>query len=213
MRSQGLRPVRGLAAGVAILLGLAAFTGCGSDSDPEPSGSTDGTTVTSAATTGASPAATSSGGTSSGGTTSGAASGDCPISVEALATATSLSWRLREHRENHPQEVDESIIADVCVFTADDTVDSFGDPLVFRTDVVTGADAVTVRQRFTGTCTDFGGSVEPAGGGSVCRRNGIVVEGIKGEGDRVVEASFVNADTSTATTLTPVFERIVAALR
>jgi len=47
----------------------------------------------------------------------------------------------------------------------------------------------------------------------VCDRNGVVVDGSRGEGDRVVLASIVNADNSTAATLTSAFTRIMDAPR
>lgn len=47
---------------------------------------------------------------------------------------------------------DESIRASVCVFTAAASQQFGGDPLVFRTDVVTGRDAATVRRDFGTNC-------------------------------------------------------------
>ena len=46
-----------------------------------------------------------------------------------------------------------------------------------------------------------------------CDRSGVVVEEMKGEGDRVVLASFVNADNATATSLTPAVTKVLDALR
>jgi hypothetical protein len=130
-----------------------------------------------------------------------------------LSTATSVRWELTERRENHPLETSESIKATVCLFTAGAAQQSGGDPLVFRTDVVTGRDTAAVRRDFGDTCGTIGGVTRPSGGGSVCDRNGVVVDAIKGEGDRVVVASFINADNSTAATLTPAFSKILDALR
>jgi hypothetical protein len=180
------------------------LTACGSDEDRSVSDTSAASTApaTSAATAG--PATTAGSATAPGG---------CPLSVDALSTATSLRWELRERRENQPLETNESIRATVCVFTAAAAQQSGGDPLVFRTDVVTGSDAATVRREFDETCQSLSGVTRPAGGGSVCDRNGVVVEGIKGQGDRVVAASFVNADTSTASSLTPAFPRILDATR
>ncbi len=47
----------------------------------------------------------------------------------------------------------------------------------------------------------------------VCDRSGVVLEGIKGEGDRVVVAGFVSADNSTAPSLAQAFTRVLDALR
>lgn len=180
------------------------FAGCGSDSDsPAPA---------------APPASTGPGasiGSSGTPTTASVATvaGSCPISADALSTATALRWELRERLENHALETLPTIRATVCVFTAKAAVQSGGDPLVFRTDVVTGRDTALVRNDFGDTCGSIGGALRASGGGSVCDRKGVVVEGSKGEGDRIVLASIVNADNSTATTLTPAFTRIMDALR
>ena len=180
------------------------LAGCGSGSESSDTGSpaASDAPATSAAPSG--PATTAGGATSSGG---------CPISADALSTATSLRWEQRERRENQPLETKESIKATVCVFTAAAERQSGGDPLVFRTDVVTGRDATTVRGEFAKTCGDLSGSTRTSGGGTVCDGNGVIVEGIKGEGDRAVAAYFVNADTSTAARLTPAFTRIIDAIR
>jgi hypothetical protein len=177
---------------------------CGSDSDSSDTGSAAASDApaTSAAPSG--PATTAGGATSS---------GSCPISADALSTATSLRWEQRERRENQPLETKEPIKATVCVFTAASERQSGGDPLVFRTDVVTGRDATTVRSEFAETCRDLSGTTRTSGGGTVCDGKGVIVEGIKGEGDRVVAAYFVNADTSTAARLTPAFTIIVDAIR
>ena len=99
------------------------------------------------------------------------------------------------------------------MFTAAGSPQLGGDPLVFRTDVVTGRDAATVRADFGTTCGSVGGVTKPAAGGSVCDANGVVVEGMKGDGDRVVLAGFVNADNSTAARLTPAFTKVLDAVR
>ncbi len=179
------------------------LTACGSDSDaPEPAApSASGAPVTSAA-----PAASPT-------TAPPATASGCPISVDALSTATSLRWELGQRQENRPLETSESIRATVCVFTAAGSPQLGGDPLVFRTDVVTGRDAATVRRDFGTTCGSVGGVTKPAAGGSVCDANGVVVEGMKGDGDRVVLAGFVNADNSTAARLTPAFTKVLDAVR
>lgn len=142
-----------------------------------------------------------------------ASSGGCPISADALSTATSLRWEQKERLENRPLETNEAIKATVCLFTAEAELQSGGDPLVFRTDVVTGGDAATVRGEFAQQCKDASGTTQKSGGGTVCEANGVIVDGIKGEGDRVVSAYIVNADTSTATRLTPAFAKIIGAIR
>jgi len=178
---------------------------CGTDSDSSDTGSpaASDAPATSAAPSG--PAIAAGGATTS--------SGSCPISADALSTATSLRWEQRERRENQPLETKASIKGTVCIFTAAAEQQSGGDPLVFRTEVVTGRDAATVRAEFAESCRDPSGTPRAAGGGTVCDGKGVIVEAIKGEGDRVVAAYFVNADTSTAARLTPAFTRIVDAIR
>jgi hypothetical protein len=195
---------RRIGCSVVLALCLVALAGCGSDSDsPAPAAQT-------ASTEPAASGAPSGAPTTAGGVT---APGSCPISAEALSAATSLRWELRERQENRALETLPTIRATVCVFTAGAALQAFGDPLVFRTDVVTGRDTATVRQDFTDTCGSTGGTTRASGGGSVCDRTGVVVEGSKGDGDRIVLAAIVNADNSTAATLTPAFTRIMDALR
>ncbi|WP_103960013.1 hypothetical protein [Nonomuraea solani] len=81
-----------------------------------------------------------------------------------------------------------------------------------RVDLVEGADAATIRKTFTDTCTENGGNVRDSSGSKVCDRNGSVVEGLTGTGDRAINIYWVNADTSTATQFTPIFGQILAAI-
>lgn len=195
-----------IAASLTTVLSVAA---CGSGSDaPEPAApSASGAPATSAASvTPAAPAASPA-------SAPPADASGCPISVDALGTVTSLRWELGQRQENRPLETSASIRATVCVFTAAGLTQLGGDPLVFRTDMVTGRDAATVRADFRTTCGSLGGAVKSAGGGSVCERGGAVVEGMKGEGDRVVLAEFVNADNATAARLTPAFTKVLDAVR
>jgi hypothetical protein len=181
---------------IAVIAG-ALLAGCGSTGSSGDAGVSGGT----------------SGGTSGGG--DGAAAkpaGGCPVTAESLTKTTSLTWELREKQENHPLETAESIKATVCLFTSADAPQEGSDPLALRTDVVGGADVATVRQAFTDTCSGFGGKVRDSGKGVVCERNKVVVEGlVEGDG-RLVNVYLVNADTSTATKLTPVFDEILASV-
>ncbi|GAA4559048.1 hypothetical protein [Planotetraspora kaengkrachanensis] len=158
------------------------------------------------------------GGGSGGGATKGAAtaaakpSGGCPLTAESLSKTTSLTWELRETEENHPLETAESIKATVCLFTAADAPQQGSDPLALRADVVTGGDVATVRQAFTDSCSGFGGKERESGKGVVCERNKVVVEGLVEGGGRLVNVYLVNADTPTATKLTPVFDQILASV-
>ncbi|WP_204073338.1 hypothetical protein [Planotetraspora phitsanulokensis] len=161
-------------------------------------------------------AATSGGsGTSAAGSTGDSAAkptDGCPLSAESLTKATSLTWKLEEKEENHPLETAESIKATVCLFTSPDALQQGGDPLAMRADVVTGGDVATVRQAFTDSCTGFGGKERESGKGVVCERNKVVVEGLVEGGGRLVNVYLVNADTATATKLTPVFDKIIASV-
>ncbi|MGW5685401.1 hypothetical protein [Nonomuraea sp. NPDC003754] len=136
----------------------------------------------------------------------------CPLTPEALTEATSLRWELKERRDAYPLETAESIKATVCLFTSADAPQEGSDPLTMRVDLVEGADSATVRKSFTDTCTENGGSVRDSSGALICDRNGSVVEGLAGAGDRAINVYWVNADTSTAAKFTPVFGRILAAV-
>ena len=138
----------------------------------------------------------------------GDAAEGCPLTAEELTSATSLTWQLEETREDHPLETMESVKVTACLFTAPEEQQQGGDPLVARVDVVSPADADAVRSGFSSTCTEFGGAEQPAGGGTVCERGDVVVDGFVGD---LVMVGFVNADTATARTLTPTFEKILTA--
>lgn len=167
---------------VVVLCAGAAVAACGSDSG--------------------------SGSGSEGAADGGGATEACPLTADELSSATSLTWELSETRENHPLETMESVTVTACLFTAPEAQQQGGDPLVARVDVVSPADADAVRSDFSSTCTEFGGAEQQAGGGTVCERGDVVVDGIVGD---LVMVSVVNADTATAQTLTPSFPKILTA--
>lgn len=139
--------------------------------------------------------------------TGGGSATGCPVTQEELSDATSLSWELEETREHHPLETMESVEVTACLYTAPEAEQMGGDPLVARVDVVAPADAAAVLADFSSICGELGGSEQKAGDGVVCDRDGVVVDGHIGD---LVLVSIVNADTATATTLTPSFEKILA---
>jgi hypothetical protein len=170
---------------VAFLCAGAVMTACGSEGDR------------SGARASGPPAAT------------GEAGGDgCPLTEAELSSATSLAFTLQETRKDHPLETLEEVTVTACLFTSDEAPQEAGDPLVVRVDVVDPADADAVLADISSSCTDFGGAERDAGGGTVCERDGTVVDGHTGD---LVVVSVVNADTATATRLTPVFGEILAA--
>jgi hypothetical protein len=138
----------------------------------------------------------------------------CPITVDMLGKATSLDWKLQEKRDDHQLETLESVKATVCLWTAADAPQAGGDPLVLRADIVTGGDAATVRKEFSDNCTEYGGKLGDSSGegGTVCDRDGAVVEGLVGSDDRLVNVYLVNADKPTATKLSPAFGEILGAV-
>jgi hypothetical protein len=145
--------------------------------------------------------------------TPSAPSGSCP-SAEKLSSATGLTFALSDTLKDHPLETLESVKALVCLYTSAESTQSGGDPLVLRVDTVTGADAATVRGKFESSCTDNGGTLgaSTVANAKICTRNGTTIEGNLGSGDRSVDVYFVNADTTTATTLTPSFEKVLTAI-
>ena len=145
---------------------------------------------------------------------SGAAD-ECPLAATDISSATSLDWELRQTEAARPLETLETVKADVCVFTAADRRQAGGDPLVLRVDTVTGADAAKLRTNFEDSCTGNQGKVEDstaADGAALCRRAGATAEGNIAGGGRSVDVYLVNADTATATSLTPSFEKILSAV-
>jgi hypothetical protein len=138
----------------------------------------------------------------------GATGGDCPVTEAELSSATSLSWEHGDTLKDHPLETMESVKATVCVFTAPEAVQMGGDPLALRVDVIDPQDADTMRKDFSSTCTESGGTVRAAGGGTVCEHDdGTVGYGHTGN---LVIVYFVNANKDTAAKLTPSFEKVLA---
>jgi hypothetical protein len=180
--------VRGVVVG-AVCVGL-VLTGCGSDDPP-------GAAPTNPA--GAAPPE---------GSGNGAGAEECPLTEAELASATSLSWQMGTTKRDHPLETMESVKVTACVFTAPDKQGMGGDPLVLRVDVVGARDAGAVRDNFASTCADLGGTQREAGSGTVCDRNGSVVEGYTGN---LVMVYLVNADRGTAASLSPSFDKLLAA--
>jgi hypothetical protein len=194
-----MRRVTGLVTMAVLCLAAAA---CGA-SEPPQAGQTTSAQTTSAQT-----------GTAQTGTgTSAAPNGTCP-SAEKLTSATGLTFALQDTRKDYPLETLESVKALVCLYTSADSTQSGGDPLVLRVDTVTGADAATVRAKFERSCTDNGGTLgaSAVANAKVCTRNGTTIEGNLTAGDRTVDVYLVNADTTTATTLTPSFDKVLAAV-
>jgi hypothetical protein len=137
----------------------------------------------------------------------GSAGGDCPLTEAELSSATSLAWKRRETKKDHQLETLDSVKVTACVFTAAEAVQSGGDPLVLRVDVVDPKDASAVRKDFSANCTDFGGTERAGGGGTMCDRSGTVVDGTVGN---LVVVEIVGADKETAVQLTPAFEKVLA---
>lgn len=133
---------------------------------------------------------------------------ECPVTEAELASATSLTWEEGTTRRDHQLETVESVTVTACVFTSPDKQGMGGDPLVLRVDVVDPEDAETVRGAFSSTCAESGGTQSDAGSGTVCERDGAVVEGYTGD---LVMVYLVNADQTTAASLTPSFEKLLAA--
>lgn len=137
----------------------------------------------------------------------GSTGGDCPLTEAELSSATSLAWKLRETKKDHQLETMDSVKVTACIYTAAEAVQSFGDPLVLRVDVVDPKDADAVQKDFSANCTEFGGTERAGGGGKVCDRAGTVVDGTIGN---LVLVEIVGADKETAVQLTPAFEKILA---
>jgi hypothetical protein len=138
---------------------------------------------------------------------------ECPLDAADLSSATALNWELRQTEADRPLETLQSVKANVCVLTTSDRPQEAGDPLVLRVDAVTGGDAARLRANFEESCTGYRGTVEKSNateGAEICRRDGSVIEGNIAGDDRAIDVYLVNADTDTAASLTPSFEKILA---
>lgn len=141
--------------------------------------------------------------------------GDCPLTTEELSKATSLSWESKGKKVDYPLETLESVKATACLYTAADAPQEASDPLVLRTDIVTGAGVAALRKDFADSCTGYKGMVRDsaaADGAVVCDRDGATVEGLVGDADRVVSVYYVNADKATAAKLTKTFDTVLTAV-
>lgn len=140
--------------------------------------------------------------------TSESAEEGCPLTTDELSETTSMEWELTETRKDHPLETMEQVKVTACLYTAPEVKQTYGDPLVLRVDLVAAPDADAVKTDFTTTCADLGGAERPGGGGTVCDRDGTVVDGHIGD---LTVVAIVNADDDVATRLSPTFEKILAA--
>jgi len=160
-------------------------------------------------------ACTPSAGTGAGPADSNTSGGGCPLSAEALSTATGLTFELSDTRKDQKLETLPDIAADVCIFTSPSNPQDAGDPLVLRVDTVTGANAAAVRTDFERSCTDNGGTLKNSTvkNTKTCARGGYNIEGSIRTGDRAVEVYFVNALTKTAKSLTPSLDKVLASVK
>jgi hypothetical protein len=165
-------------------------------------------------TTAGTPAPVPAGGAAAPAAAGGAETTGCPLSVDALSSATGLTFELRKTEADHELETLPGVTALVCVFTSSDRPQAGGDPLVLRVDTVTGADAATVRDEFEKSCTRNGGTLgdSAVAGGKTCTSRGSTTEGSVASGDRTVDVYFVLVDATTAAQLTPAFDKILGAV-
>lgn len=141
-----------------------------------------------------------------------AGGGGCPVEAGELSKITGMDFELATQRDAQPMEALESVKSEVCIYTG--PADQYGDPLVFRTDTVSESDAATVRVELTRICEELGGSMRAATAGddgSVCERDGTIVDGLV-RGGRV-SVALVNADKDVAKRLSPKFDHILGAVR
>lgn len=138
---------------------------------------------------------------------------DCPIGSSDLAAITGVSWQFVIAQIDHPSEVYDGVLTDVCGFTAPEVVDEYGDPAFVRIDVYSGADVSTRQEGYVSTCTSIGGTVTtgPASGGVYCTKDGVAVDGQVGRGDRLVEV-WINSGGDATAQLSAVFDQILAAV-
>jgi hypothetical protein len=139
----------------------------------------------------------------------------CPLSAEALSSATGMTWALRMTEPDHELETLPGVKADVCVLTSDDRPQQGGDPLVMRVDTAEGADATKVRTEFEASCSRNGGTAtdsSAATGARICTSE-FLPEALLGDNDRVVEVYYVAADQETAKELAGSFDKVLAAVQ
>lgn len=138
---------------------------------------------------------------------------DCPIGTADLAAVTGLSWQFVISQIDHPSEVYDGVLTDVCGFTAPEVVDEYGDPAFMRIDVYSGADVATRQEGYATTCTSIGGTLTtgPVSGGVYCSKDGVAVDGQVGGGDRLVEL-WINSGGDATARFSAAFDQILAAV-
>jgi len=206
------RPAHWLFA-AALLIPIA---GCGDSSDTaEPAA---GATAGSAGGGQSSPAASSAAPSASSSATRaapGAANQEqCPVTPQELETATRLTWRLGRTLPEHPLEYDESITGLTCVFIAEAAAvkDDYGQPLIMRIDVATGANAAAL-ERLNDEGCDRGKLRAPrGGGGKVCDVRGTVLEGTVVKDGSTISFLMSSDSEKILKDFSPAFEAAVAAV-
>lgn len=122
-----------------------------------------------------------------------------------------MKFELAEQRSDHPLEGQESIKADICLYTGPEG--SFGDPVTFRVDTAAKSDAPAIRERFNRACELIRGTVratEAAQDASVCETATGAGDGLLQDG--IIHAYFVSADKDVAKDLAANFDEILGAI-
>ena len=210
------RPAHWLFA-AALLIPIA---GCGDSSDTaEPAaGATAGSAGGGQSSPAASSAAPSAPGPSTGAAPGGADQGQCPVTPQELEAATRLTWKLGRTLPKHPLEYEESITGVTCVFIAEAAAvkDDYGQPLIMRIDVATGADATALEKYNLRVCGQFDPGKLRAprggGGGKVCDIRGSVSDGFVVKDGSTVSVLTSSDSKKILKDFSPAFEAAIATL-
>lgn len=226
----------------AVLLGLAvvaAVSACGSgessasaapstssSSAPSPSdaagtpddGTTEGPTAvapTAALTAETTAVESPASGTAAPSADESGGEGDCPLAATDIGSATSMEWEFQISEAERPHEFDENILTAVCIFTATEMKDEYGDAGVLRTDSYTGESATAAKAAYETSCTASSGTLKTgaSNGVQMCDRDGLVSDGQVTLDDGVVEIGLLTGDaTIAAAKISPAFEKILNAV-
>ena len=210
-------PIRRTTLPAAALL-LLLTAGCGSSDAADPAASTPGgsaTSPTAPASSGVPSIPTPPSSTGPG----GADQGQCPVTPEELQATTKLTWKLRRTLPEQPWMLDKSIKVSTCLYTADAkaVTDSYGQPLILRLDIGTGANAAALEKSNLEGCGEGlppGTMRAPRGGGSgkVCDVGGSVEAATVVKDGTTLSFTMFSDSEKILKDFSPKFEAAVAAI-
>jgi hypothetical protein len=144
------------------------------------------------------------------------------VTAQELETATKLAWKLRRTLPEQPFLLKETIMTSACLFTADAkaVTDKYGQPLIMRIDIATGAHAAALEKYDLERCVKgYNPSSTPrrlratrGGSGKVCDTGGTITTGSVVKDGSAMSILVSSDSEKILKSFTPAFEAAVAAI-